>query len=107
MQHSGGVYVLVVFLIFLIRVLFNCNDGSVLSSPLTDVPIPPRCHSRCRSQGDPLLSSQWRLGRVEAELNSLESSLPKSPAVFSHNDLLAGNIMRGAETGDITLIDFE
>jgi thiamine kinase-like enzyme len=47
------------------------------------------------------------LGRVEAELVSLEASLPKSPAVFSHNDLLAGNIMRGAETGDITLIDFE
>jgi ethanolamine kinase len=50
---------------------------------------------------------EWRLDRVEAELVALERSLPASPAVFAHNDALAGNIMLDANTGDVTLIDFE
>ena len=32
----------------------------------------------------------WKLDRVEAELRALHASMPSSPVVFCHNDVLAG-----------------
>ena len=49
----------------------------------------------------------WQLDRVEAELHALHASMPSSPAVFCHNDVLAGNVMLDQRTGRVTLIDFE
>ena len=62
-------------------------------------------HGNCFStSGD---NSEWNLDRVELELLDLQRHMLPSPAVFAHNDLLAGNIMLGTETGDVKLIDFE
>ena len=49
------------------------------------------------------------MDRVEKELVYLESTIPRdlSPAVFAHNDLLAGNILLNKVTGEVHLIDFE
>jgi ethanolamine kinase len=49
----------------------------------------------------------FNLDRVETELNELKQNIPYSPSVFSHNDLLAGNIMLETNTGNAKLIDFE
>ena len=63
-------------------------------------------HSRYLSLGQTAGKHTWNLDR-EAELAELERTLPSSPAVFAHNDALAGNIMLDESTGQVTLIDFE
>lgn len=46
--------------------------------------------------------------KAEAELTALQAVIPSdAPTVFSHNDLLAGNILINENTGTIHLIDFE
>jgi ethanolamine kinase len=54
-------------------------------------------------------NGRWTMDRVEKELVYLESTIPRdlSPAVFAHNDLLAGNILLNKVTGAVHLIDFE
>ena len=79
-----------------------------------------------RTQGDTERVSLLELDRIEEELNQIMSSFGVSEKinggdeddasgkssnggriVFCHNDLLAANIMRHAETNKIQLIDFE
>lgn len=46
--------------------------------------------------------------KAEQELTLLQKAIPTdAPTVFAHNDLLAGNIMVNAATGQTHLIDFE
>jgi thiamine kinase-like enzyme len=64
-----------------------------------------KASSRTTKEGE--VQRVWKLERVEAELLELESSMPFSPVVFCHNDILAGNVMLDKQTGHVTLIDFE
>ena len=49
-----------------------------------------------------------RFAAAEAELRELQGRMPRgADTVFSHNDVLSGNVMLNSQTGEVNLIDFE
>ena len=53
--------------------------------------------------------NNWDLSNIHNELRKLQEEIPDdfSPAVFAHNDLLAGNILLDKINDKVYLIDFE
>ena len=53
--------------------------------------------------------NNWDLSNIHNELRKLQEEIPDdfSPAVFAHNDLLAGNILLDKVNDKVYLIDFE
>lgn len=63
-----------------------------------------------KSEGDEGRAKRLiNLGKIETELNWLKDAvIPADASIsFCHNDLLAANIMKHSQTGEIKLIDFE
>lgn len=58
---------------------------------------------------DDKFRASFSLAEINREFRFLQEELAKlnSPVVFSHNDLLSGNIIFNRETGKISLIDYE